>query len=488
MSIKCFLLAGVLALLPFYTMPVVAATYDEVLQRVVDHYPSLKTAAIQVERASQNSKRLDSQLGWQLQAQGGIARNVSILGTEVDVLDASAGITRKLESGATVGINTSLQREDNAEVFSPALPNPATSASIDLSYRHPLRQGAGNPQYEEGLKSAQAEYRLSQSEQAALYDQIATRLIELYTGAATVHARLQNIAHAIERTKRRQRYIKDRAGLGLSEDKDLLQVDAQLKSQQAEYRGLQMQWQQQKISLNQLMGLEWDSEFEPEYQIVAGDDDGFEKIFSAAQQHSPALKRIDARMQLADSAIRSRRDARKDNLDLVMFVGNRTQTGDSALGNVDDSVVVGGVRLEYAHGYDKSAQDTELYQAQLDRSAAIEDKRQALEDMQYEVSSLLAQIKAGKEALSAYESSVKSEHAKLDEAEQRYRSGRTDTDQLIQFETQLSAAELSLMLQRVELMRRHYALSLLSGEIWQQVKFPEYGDFLQVHASEGVQP
>ena len=484
---KLFLFAG---LLFWFASPGVFAApvaYSEVLQRVVEHYPSLKTAAIQVERASQNSKKLDSQLGWQLQADGGITRNVSILGTEVDVLDASASFARKLESGGSVGIETSVSREDSAAVFSPALPNPSTSTSIDLSYRHPLRQGAGNPEYEEGLKTAQAQTLQSQSESFALYDQVATQLIELYAGAASIHARLDNISSAIERSKRRQRYIKDRAGLGLSEDKDLLQVDAQIKSQQAEYRGLQMQWQQQQVALNRLMGLAWDTEFVPDYLLMSQSTAmDFKSVYDQAQLHNPDLKRINARLELADSAIRSRRDAREDNLDLVMFVGNRTQQGDSALGETDESVVVGGVRLEYLHGFDKSAQDAELYQAQLDRSAALQDKRQVIEDLQYDISSLLAQISAGETALAAYENSVKSERAKLNEAEQRYRSGRTDTDQLIQFETQLSSAELAFVLQRVELMRRRYSLSLLSGELWQQIQLPAYSDFLQQTATSGT--
>lgn len=477
------LLAVLLAVLLALSASVLQASplsYSEVLQRVVDHYPSLKTAAIQVERASQESKKLASQLGWQLQAQAGIARNVSILGTEVDVLDGSASFARQLEAGGSFGIDASVAREDNATVFSPILPNPSTSTSIDLSYRHPLGQGAGNPVYAEGIKSAQAQYQIAQAERDTLYDQIATQIIELYADTATLHVRMQNVSRAIERSQRRQSYIKDRAALGLSEDKDVLQVDAQLKAQQAEYRGLQMQWQQLRISLNRLMGVPWDNNFEPEYQqwVTASAAD-FEKLFTAAQLRNPTLKRIEARLLLADSAIRSRRDVREDNLDLVLFVGNRNQQGDTVTGSVDNNVAVGGVRLEYGHGFDKSAQDTELYQAQLDRGAAIEDKRQALEDLQYEISSLVAQIQSGESALSAYRSSVKSEQAKLNEAEQRYRTGRSDTDQLIQFETQLSAAELALELQRVELLRRYHSLHLLSGDIWQLIRLPEYGDLLQ---------
>lgn len=470
---------GCLLVLALFSQALLAApvSYREVLQRVVDHYPSLKTAAIQVERASLNRQKLATQLGWQLQADGGIARNVSIFGTEVDVLDANASLARKLKSGATLGISSSVRREDNAIVISPAFPNPATSTSVDLSYRQPLGQGVDNPAYAEGLKTAQADYLLSQAQRTALFDQIANQIIELYSGAASLHARIQNISRAIERSRRRQDYIKERASLGLSEDKDILQVDAQLKSQQAEYRGLQMQWQQLKISLNHLMGTPWDSEFEPEVQS-SYKPAGFDSLFTQAQLQSPNLKTIGARLQLADSAIRSRRDVREDNLDLVMFVGNRNQQGSSASGSIDNNVTVGGVRLEYGHGFDKSAQDTELYQAQLDRGAALQDKKQVLEDLQYDILSLLSQMTVGESALTAYQSSVNSEQAKLKEAEQRYRTGRTDTDQLLQFETQLSSAELALELQRVELLRRQYSLRLLSGDIWRNIQLPFAADLL----------
>lgn len=45
---------------------------EQVLQKVIDHYPSIDIAAIEIERARQSIKVAESQLGWQLQAQAGI--------------------------------------------------------------------------------------------------------------------------------------------------------------------------------------------------------------------------------------------------------------------------------------------------------------------------------------------------------------------------------------------------------------------------------
>jgi outer membrane protein TolC len=69
---------------------------------------------------------------------------------------------------------------------------------------------------------------------------------------------------------------------------------------------------------------------------------------------------------------------------------------------------------------------------------------------------------------------VKSENRKLAEAEQRFRAGRTDTDQLIQFEAELASAELAYELQRIELARRDRKLALLRGSLWEHIRLPEY--------------
>ena len=107
-----------------------------------------------------------------------------------------------------------------------------------------------------------------------------------------------------------------------------------------------------------------------------------------------------------------------------------------------------------------------------------------MEDLKYDLSSLLAEIEVANHALKAYQQSVKSENSKLKEAEQRYRAGRTDTDQLIQFEAELAAAELAYELQRIELARRDRNLDLLRGTVWKQVRLPDYS-LPELQLSEG---
>ena len=92
----------------------------QVLQQVVDHYPSAKTAVYQVQRAQQENIKIESQLGWQLNSQAGISRDVSALGSATDSLRIAAGLSRKLSSGATLGVDASINRDDASSVLSPA--------------------------------------------------------------------------------------------------------------------------------------------------------------------------------------------------------------------------------------------------------------------------------------------------------------------------------------------------------------------------------
>jgi len=449
-------------------------TLNQVLQQVIDHYPSVKTAAYQVERAQQENRKIESQLGWQLKSQADIARDVSAFGTPVDSINLSANVSRKLKFGSTLSVDAAINKSDSSNVFSPFQPNPVVSTGVNLNYRHPFAKGSDNPAYNQGIEAADAGIKKSFAERNAVYDQLASQLIDLYLAAAVTQTKINNAEQSIARSQRLNKYIKSRLDLGVAEEKDILQVEAQLHTQQAERQGLLMVWQKQKISLNRLMGKKWDKEFNLLIKLPPKLIDEAETLLvEQVRQYSPALLNVKAQLQLAESAIKTRRDAKKDNLDLLLFVGNKTSSGDNIVGNVSESELVGGLSIEFNRGMDKQGFDAELYQAQIDRGIALQNQKQVLQDLEYNLSSLLAEIKAGQNAIKAYRQSAQSEKKKLTEAENRHKKGRADTDQLIQFESQLSLAELSVDLQKIELLRRFYSLNLLRGKLWQTIRVPE---------------
>jgi outer membrane protein TolC len=145
---------------------------------------------------------------------------------------------------------------------------------------------------------------------------------------------------------------------------------------------------------------------------------------------------------------------------------------------VNQNEVVGGIQLEYSRPLDTRGDDAALYQAQLERDIAIQNRKQITDDLHYDAASRLGELKAIQATIKAYRLSVNSERAKLDEAERRYRQGRITIDQVIQFENQTAASELGLVLQRIDYQRSLIALELLRGTLWNSIDITaiEQGD------------
>lgn len=449
-------------------------TLEQVMQKVMDHYPSIKSAELQVQRAKEENTKVESQLSWLLNGNAGYARDTSLFGTATDRYNLAAGINRDLQHGGALGFNALITREDSEDTFGPAVPNPSTRTRVDVNYRHRFEKGADNPQYNEGIQSAIAGEKIALSEKLSLYDQLASQIIDLYVSAATTQMRIKSIDKTIDRTRRLKQYIEDEFKLGLSEEKDVLQVNARLSINRADRQSLLVMWKQQLVSLNRLMGREWSKEIQPVTIINRTQSILFDEIYQQSQDYSPELKRIEGQLMLADSAIRSSRDKRKDELDMVLFLGNEFNQGDTATSELDESEVIGGISLEFNRGLDKSGFDAELRQAHYERGIALENKKQTLEDIQYKISSLLAEIETSELALTAFQKSVKAEKKKLDEAIVRYKDGRIETDRIIDFESQLATAELSYDLQTIELIRRYHQLNLLRGDIWKDIVLPQF--------------
>jgi outer membrane protein TolC len=445
-------------------------SYEQVLQQVVDNYPSLQTTAMAVERARLESVRVESQLGWQLNAAAGMQHDMSqVYGTTVDRMNLNGNMSRLLESGDTLGFLANVNRED-AEITFPGAPNPSLNTHVGVNYRMPLQEGADNTSLVQSRQQAEVAVAQATADRRSVYDQIAAQLIDLYTNAAAIRARIDNTQQSIQRGQRLLKYNEDRAKLGIAEEKDLLQARAQLRGREAELSALEMQWQAQRINLNRLMGRDINADLQLQTEKAGDINQNAEELMQQATQHSPSMAAIQARLKQADTAIELSRDKRKDKLDLVLSAGYKRLDGSGVTGDINAGEPVGGVQLEYARGLDLSGYDAELQQAQLTRSAALQDQKQVLQDLQYNIAGVQAEINAGIAALKAYEISAASEQAKLKEATQRYRQGRNDTDQLIQFEAQLSTAELNTDLQAVELQRRAQRLRLIVGDIWKTVR------------------
>ena len=451
-----------------------ALTYTQALQKVIDTYPTLDIARLQVEQARQEFNKVESTLGWALAAQGGLDHDLSVYGSPSDVADALASIDRTLRSGDRVGVSGSYRYQDSTVAVSPLLPNPSENVRLNMFYRMLFGQGRGNPRYTQGIIAAEAEVLLQQASELAVRKQLAQQTQDLFFAAASVRARLATAESAVDRARRLKQYVTERLDIGLSEEKDILQSDAQLQARLSDLRTLQVAWEQQRTTLNRLMGRPWDAEFRPMLtsSLIGNSENETRKaLIQEAEDNSPDLKINEARMKQSEADLAVRRDDHKDKVDLVLSVGGQSSRGDNIAGNVDEQDLAGGLRLEYQRALDKRGFDAGIYQAQLNLSISREDVRKVRDDLSYSVTGLLSELDANRISLTAHERRLVSEKKKVDNAVERFRSGRETTDRLIQFENEMQVSRLALDEDRIALQRRRTNLAILLGRIWQSIEY-----------------
>ena len=157
-----------------------ALTFSQALQKVIDTYPTLDIARLQVEQARQDMLKVESTLGWQLTAEGGVKHDVSTFGIPSDTADAFAGLNRTLRSGDSLGVSGLYRYEDSTAALSPLLPNPSESVNLDLNYRMPFGQGRNNPQYAQGRVTAEATVLLQKANELSIREQLANQSRDVF--------------------------------------------------------------------------------------------------------------------------------------------------------------------------------------------------------------------------------------------------------------------------------------------------------------------
>ena len=456
-------------------------TIYQVMQRVLDRYPSLKISELEVSQAAEQRQQIESSLGWILNSAAGVTHDLTALGTPSDRLDVTGSIARQLKSGATLSLSGGYRYEDSSLSFSPALPNPAHTTRLDLSYRMPLSKGEGNPLYTEGVISAEMGHQLAKANLLLTRITLAEKVKDLFYASALTRARLDNANQAVQRARKLESYINKNFKLGLSEDKDKLQARAQTDSKIADLSAIQLQWKQQQSSLIRLMLEEIGQEIFPSLILTKYSDDfDLVELITSTEIYHPAIKISQAKLEMAESKISTTLDNKKDSLDLVLSVGSRTSDGNnSSGGTVSEQDWAGAISIEYKHLFDDKGVSSKFKQAQLEKNIALQNIRKTNDDIRYTVSGLVAEIKAAKLAVQTASKKLKSESLKLKEAEYRFRSGRADTAQLIQFQNEYSFAQLAYQNQKVGMHNRIIALQIFTGQFWDKLASQniQHGDF-----------
>ena len=446
-----------------------AKSYETVLGRVIQVYPNLQSAILQVERSTLELDRIYATLGWKASADTIISHDLGGFGTPADVITARGLLTRKLESGDSITLDASYVRTDNELVFINTLPNPSNDSAVNLSYRRPLQKGAGNIEYQSSQEAAKAQIKSSKAEEYELRDQLAKQVANLYFGLATIEVNLANTKEGIDRLRRLFEYVTRNKKLGISEEKDSLQSQARLDRKLAELTALVTARNQQLYNLNRLMNLPASTRFTTSLDYSQQELPPRSVLHDEVFSYSPALKKAYAGKQAAESDIELQRDNKKDVIDVIVSVGARAKSGPVEDTDIDETDLAGKVGLEYRAALDKSGLRAALQQALLNRDIADNQIRQLGIDLNNEIDRLQGLIRDQKKSIASNSRLKQAEKKKFDEAVSRFRSGRTTTADLIIFEEDLSLAEFALANSKVDLVNSLNELARLRGSIWRNL-------------------
>ena len=214
----------------------------------------------------------------------------------------------------------------------------------------------------------------------------------------------------------------------------------------------------------------WEQELQP--VLISVENNKYydiNELINTTEAYHPTVKISQARLQIAESRIYSARDSKKDNLDLVMSVGSRTSDGKNNTGTVSERDWAGAVSIEYKHLFDDKGVTSKYKQALLEKNIALQNVHKSNDDIRYTVAGLVAEIKAAKLAVKTAHQKLNSESLKLKEVEHRFRTGRANTAQLIQFQNEYSFAQLAYQNQKIDLNNRLIALQIFTGQFWNEL-------------------
>lgn len=480
-SFTSFMIVGSLLLLflgmvrPAVAEPVSLAT---VISKVLSSHPDLVISRIDAAITGTEIDSIEGKLDPTFSTKITASRDRTPVASDFqpsgsDQVDFGTNISKPLANGGTLEADLSINRNDLsfASPFASSLAkiNPEYRGSFTLNYRHPLLRGAGRPDYTLGLKAAKADSQASVWQQNIIARDLALRALNAYYQlvADTLHIKLAQ--HSVDRAKELVRYQKFRERLGLIERADRLQVQALLEARKLDLAEALARFDSDRTILNRLMLQNPSQPIEPEIEQTAevtGDAGQFDQLVMQASRHRPEFRQLDQQLDAATARLKQAQDDLRRQLDLVAKAGTRSLDAAgggavSGLFNIQDHYVA--LSLEFGETIGNKTARAAVQKAELQRQRIMEEKRRQLEQVRNDIANALSARNGSARTLRQARARANAEKRKFNMELQRYREGRSDTATLIQFETELQAAETEVQLQTVNLMLAEKQLAWAQG-------------------------
>ena len=444
-------------------------TLSQAVRRLMDYYPTLQVAKLKTDQANWEIKNVKNQLSWKLNGSAGIVHDVSAFGTPFDRFEASANVNRVLSSGHSLGFSGRYQYNDDSFVLNNSFPNPSQSLDFDVNYRIPLGKGEGNASYHQSVIIAEAQKVIERLNEKAILKSLTANVINLFHEIDNLQQRINYTDASIQRSKRLKQYIVRNKELGIYEEKDVLESEAQLLKVLAERENILLAITEQKNSLRKLLGLEAQELIDIKLGSYPVSTRSSNELIKKAENDDPQLRIRNKSLVIADANIQSSLSQNSDKKDIVFSVGARTLYGDSESDSVSEEDYAAQLRFEYEYDLGNHAYTSRIEKAKRQKDITIQEIRLAKDELKYQLFALLDKLEKQRALIVKLKQHNKVSREKLLEAEARYKQGRIDTTNLIQFENDFHLANLDLSAAETSLSQSETSLALLVGDLLPQL-------------------
>ena len=428
----------------------------------LQHRSEMQSARLSSERARLGMSITESQLGWQANAAAGWKHGLDMFGQPSSQQRLSAGLVKQQRSGNQISLQTSYQKDDSDTSGTSLFPNPLESYGVNLDYRIPLQKGKENLAYGYAEAQSKMAIAISSAEQRATADRVGEQLITIYHRLLELQIQTAEVHRAIGRTRKLEAFIMQNSRLGMADKSDRLSVRARMAAQVADEKLLQRERASQFSELKKMVGDIQDEVQVEDYNNIAGMPKTLTTIIAQGLQRDAIIASNKAKLAATESLLQLNRDKQKDQLDLVMSVGNETRQGQSSSGVLDQNEWVGGVRLEYQLPLDRRGVDARTRQDMIELDKIRLDNQGYEADLKNLLQQWYQEWKMTAETIKQYRYRKSIEDLRYKEVESRYQQGRTDIRELLDAEESLSTAEKQLAKEEA---RRSLVLALLSNRL-----------------------
>lgn len=442
-------------------------TLASAIKKLRNYYPTLKIAQLKTQQAGWEIENIKSQLSWGLNGSVGVTHDVSAFSTPYDRFAAGATVSRKLESGHTMGVTGQYQYNDDSFVINNSFPNPSQSLNLDFSYRVPLGRGENNTIYNQALTVADLQRNIEKLNEKAVLKSLVEQVVNLFYEIENTEQRLVYTESSIKRSQRLKNYISRNKELGIYEKKDVLQSNAQLLKVKADREGLLLVSNEQKNLLRKLLGIEINETINltiEDVPVVSGDGN---TLLIATENDSPQLQINKHLLEISDARIVSALNDNNDQKDVIFSVGTRSLYGDAGSESVSEEDYAAQLKFEYKYDLGRKSYTSKIEKIKKEKDIALQEVMLSRNELKYQLNALLDKVEKQQAVLARLTQHKLVSEEKYNEAMQRYSKGRIDTTDLIQFENDLHIANLDYAAAKINLSHSRTNMALLTGMLWE---------------------